>query len=191
MENSLGKTLRKTRESAGISVDDAVYLARIPRSVVLALEDEDFGFFTSPLYARSFLRQYGDYIGADVEPWIDDLVPATMIDGEAVESFVDISEPVAAAVTREKPPKSNGTFAAIWMILITAGLVWGGLEIYKNFEANLAEETPETVRTDEEPADEGETVSTAEEPVPEEIPPEEKDNVPEPPKRAIIVDLPE
>ena len=140
MEETLGNTLRAARKTAGISVDDAVYLAKMPRAVVEALETEDFGFFSSPLYARSFLQQYGDYVGADVEPWLNDLEPTTMIDGQAVESFIDISEPVAAAVTREKPKNqtSGGAMAAVWMILITAGLVWGGITVYEKFESKLA-----------------------------------------------------
>lgn len=187
----MGKTLRSTRESAGISVDDAVYLAKIPRAVVLALEDEDFGFFTSPLYARSFLRQYSDYIGADVELWIDDLVPATMIDGEAVESFIDISEPVAAVVTHEKSKSSSGTMAAIWMLLITAGLVWGGVKIYQNFESKLSEKTtvaPKEATRDESDPVSAETESESDIRIVEEV---EESSGPEPPKRAIIVDLPE
>lgn len=188
---SLGKTLKRTRESAGISVDDAVYRAKIPRAVVVALENEDFGFFTSPLYARSFLRQYGDYIGADVEQWVDDLVPATMIDSEMIESFVDLSEPVAAAVTREKPRSSNSTLAAIWMLLFTGGLVWGGLEIYRHFESIADNESSETASRPSPAEAEEETPApvASEEAEPE--PENEKPSGPEPPRRAIIVNLPE
>lgn len=60
METNFGKTLRAAREASGITVDDAVYLAKMPRAVVEALEADDLGFFTSPLYAGSFLRQYGE-----------------------------------------------------------------------------------------------------------------------------------
>jgi len=191
MQESLGKTLRRTRESAGITVDDAVYLAKIPRSVVIALEAEDFGFFTSPLYARSFLRQYSEYIGADVELWIDDLVPATMIDGEAVESFIDISEPVAAAVTRQESKSSSGAWAAIWLMLLTAGLGWGGLKIYENFETNFSETSPEQPIEKADPP--GYAVLPAEDNqiAESENEPEVEESGPEPPKRAIIVNFPE
>ncbi len=159
MEETLGNVLRAARKNSGISVDDAVYIAKMPRAVVEALESEDFGFFSSPLYARSFLQQYGEYIGADVEPWLDDLEPTTMIDGEAVESFIDISEPVAAAVTREKPKSQTGggAMAAVWMILITAGLVWGGIAVYEEFESSLAPPAatadPDTKAEDKIPSD--------------------------------------
>ena len=93
IKDSLGKALRTAREAAGISMDDAVYLGKMPRDVIQALENEDFGFFNSPLYARSFLKQYGDYVGVDVVPWLDDIEPTAMIDGDDLESLIDLSGP--------------------------------------------------------------------------------------------------
>lgn len=198
MEETLGNVLRTARKTAGISVNDAVYLAKMPRGVVEALEAENFGFFSSPLYARSFLQQYGDYVGADVEPWLDDLEPTTMIDGEAVESFIDISEPVAAAVTREKPKghSGGGTWAAVWMVLITAGLVWAGITVYEKFENKLAPstETAGSIETtvEQPPADETSNPEATATNEVEEIPAVREDKSvagakPEPPRRAIIV----
>ena len=151
MEQTLGNVLRAARKSAGITVDDAVYLAKMPRAVVEALEAEDFGFFSSPLYARSFLQQYGEYVGADVEPWLDDFEPTTMIDGEALESFIDLSDPVAAAVTREKPkPNTSGSkWAPVWMILFTAGLLWAGIILYGYFESRFAPSAETAISNDE------------------------------------------
>ena len=185
-EETLGKRLIRTRKSAGITVDDAVYLAKIPRSVVQALEAEDFGFFTSPLYARSFLRQYSDYIGADVDEWIDSLVPVTMIDGEAVESIIDASEPVAKAVARKQPKASNGRWAAVWMVTITAGLVWGGIKIFENFDTQLSDKSPGSPEENTKPAPQ---------PIDDEVLPQSQEDEPitvrESPKRAIIVNFPE
>jgi len=181
MEENLGKKLRRARESAGLTVDDAVYRAKMPRAVVEALEAEDFGFFTSPLYARSFLRQYGDYVGLDVSPWIDDLVPTALIDGEAVEAFIEIKDTAPAPVPRERKRETGGggAMAAMWMIVITGGLIWGGLEIYRGMERKHAEApVPTTTAIAEPPAEETESAEderTAE------------TDAPEPPKRAIIV----
>ena len=199
METNLGDRLRSARESAGISIDDAVYRAKFPRAVVEALEEEDFGFFTSPLYARSFLRQYGDYVGADVAEWIDDLVPAPMIDSDSVESMVetlDIADPV---VTSKEPKFASGNIgfgnllAAVWMIAITGGLIWGGITIYQKLDSQLSEITqppPELIRTppddskgvaETEVASEGDAADTS----------ATTENTLERPKRAIIVNIPE
>ena len=183
MEENLGNKLRRARESAGLTVDDAVYLAKMPRAVVEALEADDFGFFTSPLYARSFLKQYGDYVNLDVSPWLEDLVPTAMIDGEAVDSIIEIEEP-SQPVRRERQKKSGGggSLAALWLIVITGGLVWGGRELFKDFESKHAKA----------PAPIPEVATKPDEPAPEIVAVEEEIKTittdgPEPAKRAIIV----
>lgn len=186
MEENLGKKLRISRETAGLTIDDAVYRAKLPRAVVEALEAEDFGFFTSPLYARSFLKQYGEYVGFDVTPWIDDLVPTALIDGEAAEAFIEIEEPVPVPVIRERKRETGGggAMAAVWMLLITGGLVWGGIELFRGFEREHASVPPPAQSLPSEAGTRAE--ATAEE---EESPQEEvvATGVPEPPRRAIIV----
>lgn len=193
MEESLGKTLRGAREASGLTIDDAVYRAKLPRSVVEALEADDFGFFSSPLYARSFLRQYGEYVGADVGPWIDDLVPTALIESETLDAFIDLTapEPAPKAREKEKPKKTGGgAMAAVWMILITAGLVWGGMEIFRHYEANTAspQQAPDPQPVAATPPPPG--TPPAEIPAKEPAAPA-KPAEPELPQRAIIVESPE
>lgn len=150
------------------------------------MEADNFGFFTSPLYARSFLKQYGDYVGLDVTPWIVDLVPTALIDGETAEAFIEILEPFSQPVIREKRRNAEGggggAMAAIWLVLITGGLVWGGMELFKEFESKHGKApvpTPPTATKadptppDRENKDEEEAAAAT--------------DGPEPPKRAIIV----
>jgi cytoskeletal protein RodZ len=190
MEASLGKTLRAAREASDITVDDAVYRGKLPRAVVHALEADDFGFFTSPLYARSFLKQYGEFVGVDTSPWMDDLVPTTLIDSEAVEAFIDLygSDPVPKIKEKEIPKKSGGggSMAAVWMVLITGGLIWGVIEAMKRMDEKLAPSPPTQQQQPEQPRP-----AIAETPpaAPEIVPPAIRE--PETPKRAIIVEIPE
>ena len=193
MEESLGRTLRSAREASGLTVDDAVYRAKLPRAVVEALEADDFGFFSSPLYARSFLRQYGEYIGADVGPWIDDLVPTALIESETLEAFIDLTapEPAPKAREKEKPRKTGGgAMAAVWMILITGGLVWGGIEIFRHYETKttppLQAPGPQQAAATPAPPEEPLAESPEKKPAAPSPPAE-----PEPPQRAIIVEVPE
>jgi cytoskeleton protein RodZ len=191
MEGNLGKKLRAAREAAGLTIDDAVYRAKLPRSVVVALEAEDFGFFTSPLYARSFLKQYGDYVGMDVTPWLDELVPTALIDGEAVEAFIEIEEPSPLPVIRDRKRDTSGggAMAAVWMILITGGLIWGGVELFREFERRHAvvpppAQTPTAQATLVEVLEiDNEAAQEADGPAQEVVATEG----PEPPRRAIIV----
>lgn len=125
---------------AGISIDDAVYRAKMPRAVIEALESDDFGVFSSPLYARSFLKQYAEYVGADVDPWLDDFVPTVLIDGQASDTFIDISNPNPVKKKPLKQRSSGGTMAAVWMLVITSALIWGGIKGYAYLEEKVAEE---------------------------------------------------
>lgn len=187
MQENLGKTLRTAREASDLTVDDAVYRGRIPRAVIEALEDDDIGFFTSPLYARSFLKQYGDYVGVDVSPWIDDLVATPLIDSESAESFLDLSdpEPVSKAGKMEKSPNSGGgATAALWLIIVTGGLLWLGIEYFRKLDERLSAAPPPVEQHAPAPAEE-ETETPAEEEKPSEMP------GPETPRRAIIVNLPD
>lgn len=200
MEDSLGHKLRNARESAGITVDDAVYRERIPRAVVTALEAEDFGFFTSPLYARSFLKQYSRYVGVDAEPWLESLVPTTMLDGDNVESMIQSPEPATHHLHHGHHPHhhpapetistSSGNWAALWLISITGALIWGGFQIFERFDQSLSETTPATeqVVVPASPA----APAPVEAPKVPVIPSDvqavaENNNQPESPRRAIIV----
>lgn len=192
-KESLGKTLRDAREAAGTSLDDAVYLGKIPRDVVLALESENFGYFNSPLYARSFLQQYGDYVGVDVELWLDDIEPTAMIDGDDLESLIDLSGPAAAPALKEKKlkkKKSGGSTAAIWLILLTGGLIFGGIKVFELLDKQLSEDDPPP-ELSKSPA---ETIESENEEIAETKPVEEEPTPriePEAPKRAIVIELPE
>ncbi|MFK7849772.1 MAG: helix-turn-helix domain-containing protein [Akkermansiaceae bacterium] len=201
MVENLGEQLKSARERSGVSVDDAVYIAKIPRDVVLALEEENFGFFSSPLYARSFLQQYANYIGADVDLWLENLVSAPVIDSEGVEALVNRPKPNEKDRTASKkaPAVSGNSYSALWFVVITAGLSWGGYTAFKEFDRKFGNSTPlvpeaplqvetsdskensnleqnqENLLGGEEESDERPVVGA----------------VPEPPKRAIIVNTPE
>lgn len=157
MEDGIGKQLRTAREKAGLTIDDAVYLGKIPRDVVHALETENFGFFTSPLYARSFLKQYSNYVGVDPEPWLDSFMPIALIDGEALEQFIDLSTPQQKLPKNREPQSTvestsgGGGMAAIWMIVLTALLGFGGMKAYQALDKKLSDPTPDSAEMETEP----------------------------------------
>lgn len=193
MYESLGERLQTTRKAKGISVNDVVYLAKIPRPVVKALENEDFAYFTSPLYARSFLKQYGEYLGTDVDEWLDDLVPSVMIHTETVESFVDLTDPVSEETESPAESKDWGVLLAPFLILLVClAIILGGIKMYESFEKQLTNTTNETVIEPTAPVSTQIEKSVAEA---DDNPPVEPSSAPtssepEAPLRAIIVELP-
>jgi cytoskeletal protein RodZ len=61
----LGTRLRETRESRGLTIEDAERDTRISRRYLAALESEQFEIIPAPVYARGFLRSYSQYLGLD------------------------------------------------------------------------------------------------------------------------------
>jgi len=147
--DQIGKRLREAREAADLAVDDIVFRTRIPRSVVEALEAEDFSVFTSPTYAKSFLRQYSEYLKVDAEPWLDALEPASYVGGEAWQPMFSGGEPTLPAAKRpvrdprmnEQADSSRGNqWSAAWLMIITVGLVVGVVKGYQFLENKFGQE---------------------------------------------------
>jgi cytoskeleton protein RodZ len=182
MHDSLGKLLRKTREASEITVADVAARAKIPRPVIEALEAENFGFFTSPLYARSFLKQYGEFIGADVEPWLNDFIPAVMIDSDSVESILGGPEPPSEHSHDNSTEKTmSSIWGPIWIFIITLAVIWAGVKIYEKLDSEHNQSQPQA------------NPELIEDHRPEEIPSTSIVNEPtdlEAPRRAIIVEPP-
>jgi cytoskeletal protein RodZ len=64
---SLGDKLKKAREKKGCSYDHVGRETNIARRYLEALEGEDFSKFPGEPYLLGFLRNYGEYLGLDVE----------------------------------------------------------------------------------------------------------------------------
>ncbi|MDR1307051.1 MAG: helix-turn-helix domain-containing protein [Treponema sp.] len=64
---SLGDKLRKTREGKGYSYEYVGRETNIAQRYLEALEGEDFSKFPGEPYLLGFLRNYGDYLGLDVD----------------------------------------------------------------------------------------------------------------------------
>jgi cytoskeleton protein RodZ len=60
---SVGSFLRKSRESQGISLDEAARVTRISSMYLSALEEERFEILPNPAYAKGFLRAYAGFLG--------------------------------------------------------------------------------------------------------------------------------
>jgi cytoskeletal protein RodZ len=180
MHESLGEILKKTRSVSGLTIEDVAFSTKIPRPVIEALEAEDFGFFNSPLYARSFLKQYGEYIGADVEHWLADFSPTVMIDSDSVESILGSPEsPSEHPASPETTRNMSAIWGTIWIFLITFAVIWAGVEIYEKLDSEHTQTEQYQSPEEHEPS------------IPEEIPQlptEASPTNPDTPKRAIIVD---
>lgn len=71
----IGKKLRQKRNLLDLSLHDAEHQTRIPRTILHALEKNDWDHFSCSTYARSFLNQYGNFLSVNVNEALLDLSP--------------------------------------------------------------------------------------------------------------------
>ncbi|NQV04655.1 MAG: DUF4115 domain-containing protein [Candidatus Omnitrophica bacterium] len=64
MSESLGKTLKKIRESKHISTEEASEKTRIPKKIISTIEDDRLHEISSVFYARGFVKSYAHFLGA-------------------------------------------------------------------------------------------------------------------------------
>lgn len=139
--DQIGKRLRAARDKAELSVDDVVFRARIPKTVIDALEADDFSFFTSPTYAKSFLRQYSEFLKVDAEPWLNALEPASYIGGESWQPMLATGPAPASAkrsssheprsAEKSDPVSSGNKWSTVWLICFSALLI---VAIFKGYQ---------------------------------------------------------
>jgi cytoskeleton protein RodZ len=65
---SIGEALTAARESAGLSVEQVAETTRIRRTLVQAIEDDDFSPCGGDFYARGHIRTIAATVGADPKP---------------------------------------------------------------------------------------------------------------------------
>jgi cytoskeletal protein RodZ len=61
----IGRTLREAREQLGLGLDDVEAATRIRTTYLAALEQERFNRLPGRMYAKSFLREYAQFLGLD------------------------------------------------------------------------------------------------------------------------------
>jgi transcriptional regulator with XRE-family HTH domain len=81
MTTSFGQLLSAAREQRGLSIADAAHETRIPAQRLRYLESGNFAAFGSMTYARSFIRQYSDFLDVDATAMLAEL-PEGVLGGE-------------------------------------------------------------------------------------------------------------
>ena len=134
----IGPKLEAARQVAGLDVAEAARLAQVPRAVAEALEAENFSHFASPVYAKSFLLQYSEYLNVDAKTWLDALEPGAFMINGALLKGPEAPSQEAKVVTDER----GGVVAVFALLLLSAAIVVGAIKGYEFFEARLGVEPP-------------------------------------------------
>ena len=69
---SIGQKLESAREAKGVTVSEAGQATKILSKFISAMESDDFGVLSAPVYAKSFIKMYAQYLGLDARPLVDE-----------------------------------------------------------------------------------------------------------------------
>jgi len=71
---TIGQKLEQARRTKGISIPEAGRATRILAKFIEAMESDNFGELSAPVYAKSFIRMYARYLGLEPQPLIDEYI---------------------------------------------------------------------------------------------------------------------
>ncbi|BDR58828.1 helix-turn-helix domain-containing protein [Xylocopilactobacillus apicola] len=124
--NNIGKVLRQARIDKGMTIDDLQKKTRIQKRYLIAIENGDFDQLPGQFYVRAFIKQYGEQVGVDTDPYFaqpKDVEPAEVEEYE--EETPEKEEPTIASaspyLTRQQP--RSRWHSLIPQILVIAAVV--------------------------------------------------------------------
>jgi len=68
----IGSTLREARTRARIDISEVEARTKIRAKYLRAIENEEWDLLPGPIYAKSFLRTYGEFLGLDSRMLVDE-----------------------------------------------------------------------------------------------------------------------
>ncbi len=69
---TIGQKLETARQAKGVSVSEAGRATKILSKFIEAMEADDFGALSAPVYAKSFIKMYARYLGLDAVPLVEE-----------------------------------------------------------------------------------------------------------------------
>lgn len=118
---SIGPQLKQARESKGISLQEASARTKIQAKFLEALENDDFVYLPSSLYAKGFLKTYAQFLNLDQDALVSQLENS----GLAAEKQVIILE------NKELPPvRHNKSYFKKAIFIIISACVIAGLILF-------------------------------------------------------------
>ncbi len=95
---TIGQKLESARQSKGVSISEAGEATKILSKLIKAMEADDFGALSAPVYAKGFIKMYAQYLGLDARPLVDEYMAQ-----HAPKSKVPLPEEVKKKLTKMEP----------------------------------------------------------------------------------------
>jgi cytoskeleton protein RodZ len=114
----IGSTLREARMRAKIDITEVETRTKIRAKYLRALENEEWDLLPGPVYVKSFLRTYGDFLGLDSRLLVDEFK-------RRYEHPSDHEVRPIAPIGRERERAARGPLIPPWAIIgvVLAGVV--------------------------------------------------------------------
>lgn len=133
--NEMGNMLRVTRESSGVSLEEASNDLNIKQIILENIEDGKIGAFKDVFQLKTYINDYAKYLGLDGEKLVDSFneylfnytskIPIKDIKKAAQEQEKDEKgqEKVISPYTREIKKHSMKFYITIYIIALLVGVV--------------------------------------------------------------------
>jgi hypothetical protein len=113
----IGSTLREARMRERIDITEVEAQTKIRAKYLRAIENEEWDLLPGIIYAKSFLRTYGDYLGLDSRMLVDEF--RRRYEGPAEQD----SRPIASRSARDRDRRPRSRRAPSWAPIAIAVLV--------------------------------------------------------------------
>jgi cytoskeleton protein RodZ len=110
MADEIGARLREARMRAKIDINEVEVRTKIRAKYLRAIENEEWDLLPGEVYAKSFLRTYGEYLGLDTRQLIDDFK-------RRYEHPADQELRPIAPLGRERDRRPRGPRVPSWAII--------------------------------------------------------------------------
>jgi cytoskeleton protein RodZ len=121
----IGTTLREARMRARIDMSEVEARTKIRAKYLRAIENEEWDLLPGPVYVKSFLRTYGDFLGLDTRMLVDEYK-------RRYERPTDHELRPMSSLHREREREARGPLVPPWLIVgvvlvaIVGVLFWVG-----------------------------------------------------------------
>lgn len=118
----IGSTLREARMRARIDISEVETKTKIRAKYLRAIENEEWDLLPGPVYVKSFLKTYADYLGLDSRLLIDEY--------KRRYERPDHDTHTIATIHREREQAAKGPVIPSWMItVVVLALILGALYV--------------------------------------------------------------
>lgn len=140
---TIGEELRRERSRRGLTYKDVEQVLHIRSAYLEALEDGNFSLIPGAVYAKGFIRNYGNFLGLDGDRLVrqyrtlglaeDTTLPmvlVTDVDANKEESNEYAAHGLGTSLAERRRglrrwnPENSSVFIGIFLVCVAAFLIW-------------------------------------------------------------------